>query len=87
MSEYLPWFRVESATPDDPLITIEHLLTHSSGLPREAGSHWSDWEFPTQEELRELIPEAASAIFTRDPMEVLEPGVHHRGDDRRSGER
>ncbi len=56
VSEYLPWFRVESAAPDDPPITIEHLLTHSSGLPREAGSHWSDWEFPTQEELRELIP-------------------------------
>ena len=56
VSEYLPWFRVQSAEPDDSPITIEHLLTHSSGLPREAGSHWSDWEFPTQEELRELIP-------------------------------
>ncbi len=56
VSEYLPWFRVQSAEPDDPPITIEHLLTHSSGLPREAGSHWSDWEFPTQEELLELIP-------------------------------
>ena len=56
VSEYLPWFRVQSAEPDDPPITIEHLLTHSSGLPREAGSHWTDWEFPTREELRELIP-------------------------------
>ena len=56
VSEYLPWFRVQSAAPDDPPVTIEHLLTHSSGLPREAGSHWSDWEFPTPEELKELIP-------------------------------
>ena len=56
VSEYLPWFRVQSAAPDDSPITIEHLLTHSSGLPREAGSHWSDWEFPTQDELKELIP-------------------------------
>ena len=56
VSEYLPWFRVQSAEPDDPPITIEHLLTHSSGLPREAGSHWSHWEFPTHEELLELIP-------------------------------
>ena len=56
VSEYLPWFRVQPAEPDDPPITIEHLLTHSSGLPREAGSHWSDWEFPTHEELLELIP-------------------------------
>ena len=36
VSEYLPWFRVQSAEPDDPPITLEHLLTHSSGLPREA---------------------------------------------------
>ena len=47
VSDYLPWFEVKTATPDDPPITIEQLLTHSSGLPREAGSHWSDWDFPT----------------------------------------
>ena len=57
VSKYLPWFQVKSAAPDDPPITIEHLLTHSSGLPREAGSHWTTREFPTQEELRDLIPE------------------------------
>ena len=57
VSKYLPWFQVESAAPDDPPITIEHLLTHSSGLPREAGAHWVTWEFPTYEQLRNLIPE------------------------------
>ncbi len=40
---------------DDPPVTIEHLLTHSSGLPREAGSHWSDLDFPTADEVRELM--------------------------------
>ena len=43
VSNYLPWFQVRSAAPDDPPITIEHLLTHSSGLPRakpeRIGSH------------------------------------------------
>ncbi len=62
VSDYLPWFSVQSAAPDDPAITIEHLLTHSSGLPREAGSHWSDWEFPTQAQLQNLIPERQAAF-------------------------
>lgn len=57
VSKYLPWFEVKSAAPDDPPITIEQLLTHSSGLPREAGSHWTTREFPTQEELRNLMPD------------------------------
>lgn len=62
VSDYLPWFQVNSADPADPPITIEHLLTHSSGLPREAGSHWSDWDFPTREELHTLIPERQAAF-------------------------
>ena len=57
VSDYLPWFQVQTAEPDDPPITIENLLTHSSGLPREAAAHWTTWEFPTEEELRNLIPE------------------------------
>jgi D-alanyl-D-alanine carboxypeptidase len=56
VSKYLPWFTVVPADADDPLITIEELLTHSSGLPREAGAHWTTFEFPTTEQLRELIP-------------------------------
>lgn len=55
VTDYLPWFNYQSAALDDPLITIEHLLTHSSGLPREAGPHWSDLDFPTTDELRGLI--------------------------------
>lgn len=38
VSQHLPWFRVKRAADEDPEITIEELLTHSSGLPREAGS-------------------------------------------------
>ena len=57
VSKYLPWFQVKAADPDDPPITIEELLTHSSGLPREAGSHWTTFEFPTTEELRGLMAE------------------------------
>ena len=62
VSKYLPWFQVKSAQPDDPPITIEQLLTHSSGLQREAGPHWTTREFPTREELKELIPERQAAF-------------------------
>ena len=57
VSAHLPWFRVKPASPDDPPITIEELLTHSSGLPREAGAHWTTFDFPSGEQLRALMPE------------------------------
>ncbi|MFK8043019.1 serine hydrolase domain-containing protein, partial [Congregibacter sp.] len=62
VSDYLPWFEFNAATEDDPAVTIEHLLTHSSGLPREAGPHWSDYEFPTKEELQALLPQRQAAF-------------------------
>lgn len=62
VSDYLPWFELQTVEADDPPITIEHLLTHSSGLPREANSHWTTWEFPTPEELRNLIPKRQAAF-------------------------
>ena len=60
-AQYLPWFRVKRAAADDPPITIAELLTHSSGLPREAGPHWTTYEFPTQDELRTLVTDRQAA--------------------------
>jgi D-alanyl-D-alanine carboxypeptidase len=62
VTEYLPWFAFHAAAPDDPPITIEHLLTHSSGLPREAGPHWSDLDFPTEAQLKELMSRRQAAF-------------------------
>jgi CubicO group peptidase (beta-lactamase class C family) len=61
--KYLPWFKVKPAEADDPPITIEELLTHSSGLSREAGSHWSDYKFPDAAEVRAYI-ENSKAIYS-----------------------
>ncbi|MGH9220946.1 MAG: serine hydrolase domain-containing protein, partial [Vicinamibacterales bacterium] len=55
VAKHLPWFAVTPAEAEDAPITIEELLTHSSGLPREAGSHWTTFEFPTTEQLRKLM--------------------------------
>ena len=57
VTTHLPWFAVRHAEADDPPITIEELLTHSSGLPREAGAHWTTFNFPNSEELRGLMAE------------------------------
>jgi CubicO group peptidase (beta-lactamase class C family) len=52
---YLPWFRIHSANSGDPAITIEELLTHSAGLPREAGAHWSELSFPDEAGIEAFI--------------------------------
>ncbi|MDG2089736.1 MAG: serine hydrolase [Gammaproteobacteria bacterium] len=62
VSEYLNWFQLQAADHEDPPITIEQLLSHRSGLPREAGAHWSDFEFPTQEQLMDLFPERQASF-------------------------
>jgi CubicO group peptidase (beta-lactamase class C family) len=52
VSKYLPWFKPQPASSDDPPVTIRHLLTHTSGLPREAAApYWTDFRFPTREEV------------------------------------
>ena len=62
VSKYLPWFKAKPAGDDDGVITVEQLLTHSSGLPREAGDHWTTYEFPTREELKRLFANRQAAF-------------------------
>jgi CubicO group peptidase (beta-lactamase class C family) len=62
VANYLPWFKAKPAGDDDGPITIEQLLSHSSGLPREAGDHWTSLEFPTADELRRLYADRHAAF-------------------------
>lgn len=55
--KHLPWFKVPNPFPTAPPITVEHLLTHTSGLSREAPfDAWTTHQFPTREELRVSMP-------------------------------
>jgi CubicO group peptidase (beta-lactamase class C family) len=55
---HLPWFSVRNPFPAPPEITIRQLLTHTSGLPRDAAfPSWTDHIFPTREELAEAVPD------------------------------
>jgi CubicO group peptidase (beta-lactamase class C family) len=63
LAEHLPWFAIQSSHGDAPVVTIRHLLTHTAGLPREAGTpYWTDGEFPTPEDLRKHLPGLRAAL-------------------------
>ncbi len=63
VSMHLPWFEIRSAFEGEPEITVRHLLTHTSGLPREAAfPYWTTHDFPTREQIREAVPDQ-DAIF------------------------
>lgn len=63
--KHLPWFKVQSKHSYSPPILIRHLITHTSGLPREsAHPYWSTADFPTYEQVRESLPELELTIPT-----------------------
>lgn len=53
--QHLSWFTPKPVDPDDPPITIADLLTHSSGLAREAGPHWTTDDFPDAAALKAAV--------------------------------
>lgn len=60
VSEHLDWFDIEEDHQEYGPPTIEGLLTHSSGLPRESwGAYWNapDFPFPTREEMIRQLSE------------------------------
>ncbi len=62
VEKYLSWFKAAPAGGDDGQITIEQLLSHSSGLQREAGDHWVSYEFPTADQLKRLYADRKAAF-------------------------
>jgi CubicO group peptidase (beta-lactamase class C family) len=54
VAKHLPWFTIRRSDPEGPEITVEGLLTHSSGLPREAEfPYWTgpNFTFPTRDQV------------------------------------
>lgn len=70
VSNYLEWYNINQAHEGSPAVTIEGLLTHSSGLPRESDFHyWNgpDFPFPSREEMMARLGE----------QETLYPASQH----------
>lgn len=54
VAKHLPWFNIKRTFPEREDITIEGLMTHASGLPRESDyPYWTgpDYPFPTHEQI------------------------------------
>ena len=63
VAQYLPWFKLERPAADGPPITIRHLITHTSGLPRESPfPYWTDVRFPSTEEVREALTRQSAVL-------------------------
>ena len=58
VAEHLPWYTMGEAEEGAPPVTIEGILTHAAGLPRESDhAYWSapDFRFPAREEIIERL--------------------------------
>lgn len=58
VAKHLSWMTIKRSAPESGEITIEGLLTHASGLPRESDHpYWTgpDFPFPTREQIIERI--------------------------------
>jgi CubicO group peptidase (beta-lactamase class C family) len=58
VARHIPWFKIKRSDPLGPEITVEGLLTHSSGLPRESDfPYWTgpEFAFPTREQVKERL--------------------------------
>ena len=65
IKKYLDWFEVQAKTEDDAPVCVRHLITHTSGLPREAAApYWTSAEFPSYEKVRELLPGQKKSLPT-----------------------
>jgi D-alanyl-D-alanine carboxypeptidase len=85
--KYLPWFKAKPAGDDDGPITVEQLLSHSSGLQREAGDHWTTLVFPTSNELQRLYADRQAAFAPVGAVEVFQPRLFHCRHAHREGKR
>ena len=62
IGKYLSWYKIKNRHPGSPTATIRHLLTHTSGLPRESAfPYWVDFQFPTREQIRQTLPDQETA--------------------------
>ena len=70
VGEHLDWFQITQVHEGSGPITIESLLTHSSGLPRESDfPYWNgpDFPFPTRQQMIEKLK----------TQNTLYPAQHH----------
>ena len=64
---HLPWFTPPATHADAPPITLRHILTHTTGLAREAPfPYWTDLQFPAIDEIRAAVATQEAVLATED---------------------
>ena len=61
VSQHLPWFKIAPTDGESGPVTIEGVLTHASGLPRESDyPYWTgpSYAFPTRDQIIERIDDS-----------------------------
>jgi D-alanyl-D-alanine carboxypeptidase len=81
LTQHVPWFKIGQDYPEAPAITIQHLLTHTAGLPRELGfPYWTDNNFPTADDARRRLPEQRAALPTETSWKYSNLGLALAGE-------
>lgn len=56
VKKYIPWIKFKNPFKNSEDITIRQLMTHTSGIPKEAAfPYWTDRNFPTMEQIKETV--------------------------------
>lgn len=63
VSKHLDWFFLNDPHSDSPVITIRHLLAHSSGLAREFQTlYWDDMQFPDRDTFIKMFQKSTTIL-------------------------
>ena len=81
VQNYLPWFKIKQIFPDSPHITIWHIMTHTSGLPREAAfPYWTDHKFPTMNQIKNTISNQSTLYRPAEKYQYSNLGISLLGE-------
>jgi len=81
VKKHLSWFDIKQQYEHSPPVTIEGLLTHSSGLPREADfPYWTDASFPTREQMIDHLSNQETLYPARNKFQYSNLGLSLAGE-------
>ncbi len=83
VSKHLPWFTLAQRYEGSPPVTIEGILTHSAGLPRESDHpYWTgpDFPFPTSQEIRDGVAHQETLYPAREYFQYSNLGLTLAGE-------
>lgn len=83
LDKHLPWYAVSQRHEGSPPVTVEGILTHSAGLPRESNHpYWTgpDFPFPTHEEIVDGLDEQETLYPARKYFQYSNLGLTLAGE-------